>query len=391
MVNSHYVPRFVIKGFWDNAHQLCLYNLKTKRLNIHAGPSNSFSEMGFYSEDLEGDLNTKCEQKFFEVMTAKLMGTGPIKLTREELLAIKRYLVISLIRTASGKRTINKDREDLSRFLTSFNDHHKQDEGFHPFFEKTMEGETDEAYWERTMECILSAKHPHPDELALDPKCTNEAWYWSSVILRGYLAFWDSEGASDEFLLSDIGMTSENELSWLICGHNVSKMNYLEDLARATEKDDPRLNFVVGQQMENMIFFHENFMLFPLSKNRIIVSINPFYRLLATTKDPDKLGVEDLKPFTRMTNGALFEPNETIYGNPPLRNGRPVFSRNDLFIYKPVKLSRFETQYCNALMLDRAEQFIAFSSKEKIQGSLTLYSMANKGGMSLNDYSELKK
>jgi hypothetical protein len=255
--------------------------------------------------------------------------------------------------------------------------------------EKAIEGESDEAYWERTMECILNAPHPIPDELALDPKCTNEAWYWSSVILRGYLAFWDAEGTSDEFLLSDIGMTSENELSWLVYGHNVSKMNYLGDLAHATEKDNPKLNLAALQQMDNLIFFHENFMLFPLSKNRIIVSINPFYRLLATTKAPDKLGVEDLKPFTRMTNGALFEPNENIYSKPPLPNGKPVLSDDDLFIYKPLKLSRFETQYCNALMLDRAERFIAFSNKEKIQGSLVLYASANKGGTALNDYSEL--
>jgi hypothetical protein len=391
VVNSHYVPRFIIKGFRDNAHQLCLYDLKNKTLNLHGGSSNSFSETGFYSEALERDLNIKCEQPFSEILTTKSTGTGPIELTREELFTIKRYLVISLIRTAAGKKTISKDRKDLSKILASFNEFHQQNENFRPFLERAIEGESDEAYWERTMECILSAPHPHPDKLALNPNCTNEAWYWASVILRGYLAFWDAEGTSDEFLLSDIGMTSENEPTWLVCGHNVTKMDYLEKLAHATEKDNPRLHFAARQQIENMAFFHENFMLFPLSKNRIMVSINPFYRLLATTKAPDKLGVEDLKPFTRMTNGALFEPNETIYANPPLRNGRPVFSRDDLFIYKPVKLSRFETQYCNALVLDRAEQFIAFSAKDRIQGSLTLYSMANKGRTPLNDYSKLIK
>lgn len=121
-----------------------------------------------------------------------------------------------------------------------------------------------------------------------------------------------------------------------------------------------------------------------------MVSINPFYRLMGTTKAPDKLGVEDLKPFTRMTDGTLFEPNENVYANPPLLSGKQVLSGNDFFIYKPIKLSRFETQYCNALMLDRAEQFIAFSSKDKIQGSLDLYTRANEGETPLNDYSGLR-
>jgi hypothetical protein len=85
MVNSHYVPRFLIKGFQGSKNPLCLFNLKTKTLNLQAGPVHSFSEMGFYSETLESELNNKCERKFFEVVTRKLAGTDPIKLTREEL------------------------------------------------------------------------------------------------------------------------------------------------------------------------------------------------------------------------------------------------------------------------------------------------------------------
>jgi hypothetical protein len=122
--------------------------------------------------------------------------------------------------------------------------------------------------------------------MALDPKCTNEAWYWSSVILRGYLAFWDAEGTSDEFLLSDIGMTSENELSWLVYGHNVSKMNYLEDLAHATEKDNPKLNLAALQQMDNLIFFHENFMLFPFVQKPNYRQHQPFLPPIGDHQSP---------------------------------------------------------------------------------------------------------
>jgi hypothetical protein len=390
MVNSHYVPRFVIKGFRNQGSHINVFDLKTKILNEEAGIPHSFSEMGFYSDPLEKELNEKCETEFGNLMADGLGDGAEIRLTRRQLFVIKRYLVISLIRTSTGEKTIAKDRQDLSTFLSFYNDANKADKQFCPFKETQIQGEDDKAYWERTMHCLLNAKTPHPFGMALRPDCTNEAWYWASVILRGYLAFWDAEGTSDEFLLSDIGMTSENEPSWLLCGHNVTKMDYLEKLAHATEKDNPRLSLAARQQMENMVFFHENFMLFPLSKNRIMVSINPFYRLLAATKASEKLGAEDLKPFTRMANGALFEPNETIYANPSLRNGRPVFSQDDFFIYKPVKLSRFETQYCNALVLDRAEQFIAFSAKDKIQGSLDLYDTASKGGTPLNDYSKLK-
>jgi hypothetical protein len=391
MVNSHYVPRFVVKGFRNCKKQVCVFDLKTKHLNEKAGLPHSFSEMGFYSDALEKELNDKCEDEFGSILDTALNKDGTIKLTRRQLYVIKRYLIISLVRTSAGKKTVVKDRQELTKMVSFYNDINRTNKSFHPFREKPREGETDENYWERTMHCLLTARVPHPAGLALDPNCTSEAWYWASVILRGYLTFWDAEGDNDEFLLSDIGMTSENEPSWIVCGRNVAKTSYIEDLIHATEKDNPRLSYAAWQQRDNLLFFHENFMLFPLSKKRIMVSINPFYRLLAATKEPDKLDVKDLEPFTRMTNGAIFEPNETLYQNRPLKDGRPIFSGDDKFIYKPIKLNRFETQYCNALILDRAERFIAFSAKEKIQSSLNLYALANKGQTPLNDYSKLNK
>jgi hypothetical protein len=77
MVNSHYVPRFIIKEFKDEKNPLCLFDLKTKTLNLRAGPVHSFSEMGFYSEILESELNAKCEQKFFGVVIRKLTKKAP--------------------------------------------------------------------------------------------------------------------------------------------------------------------------------------------------------------------------------------------------------------------------------------------------------------------------
>ena len=77
----------------------------------------------------------------------------------------------------------------------------------------------------------------HPDK-------TYPAHRWSQIIAAGYLAFWDSEYKHDEFVITDIGMTSENEKGWNgVTVHNSKKLLFLIDNLRTElENADTLLN-----------------------------------------------------------------------------------------------------------------------------------------------------
>ena len=87
----------------------------------------------------------------------------------------------------------------------------------------------------------------HPDK-------TYPAHRWSQIIAAGYLAFWDSEYKHDEFVITDIGMTSENEKGWNgVTVHNSKKLLFLIDLLKK-EKDSEFIKL-----LQNQIYLQEFF------------------------------------------------------------------------------------------------------------------------------------
>ena len=56
MVNSHYVPKQTLKKF---AKKLCLFNVKTGEYKENVALNRAFSEYGFYSVEVEEQLNKK--------------------------------------------------------------------------------------------------------------------------------------------------------------------------------------------------------------------------------------------------------------------------------------------------------------------------------------------
>ena len=82
-----------------------------------------------------------------------------------------------------------------------------------PFVERVIDGETDYEYWMRTLEVILETDGS-PEEIIKHPNATYPAHRWAQVVNAGYLGFWDTISDRNKFVVTDIGMTSENELGW---------------------------------------------------------------------------------------------------------------------------------------------------------------------------------
>ena len=96
-----------------------------------------------------------------------------------------------------------------------------------PFEEKIIEGETSYQYWMRTLNVILDTDGT-PEEILKHPNKTYPAHRWATIIANGYLAFWDADSKNDEFVITDIGMTSENEKGWNgTTTHNTKKDGFL--------------------------------------------------------------------------------------------------------------------------------------------------------------------
>ena len=256
-----------------------------------------------------------------------------------------------------------------------------------PFKEKTIDGETSFDYWMRTLNVILDSNGT-PEDILKHPDKTYPAYRWATVINNGYIAFWDSEYDHDEFVITDIGMTSENEKGWNgITIHNVKKTNFLISLLKRASSD------IEKRSIAHIMLLHkgftENFMMFPISAKRMIVEIDPFYKFRIEAKDI--YDMPKLDYLTRLNNEKLFYPNTNKYILP--QDGIPLkYHQDDLYIYEIKKLTRKETRYCNELFLDRINTWLGFSSINKVVGSIVAYKRDNSYPYEPRvDYTELYK
>lgn len=375
MKNSHYVPRFILKKFSD---KLCLYNIKTGEFKENIKPEKAYAEKGFYSDEIEDKLNRKIEKQFAMLLSEKILKCdNKIELSRSELRLVKKFLLISVIRSMGNEQFLQKEKrfyDDLTDLFIKqgLSKEEAIKAAAKPFDEIQIPNETPYDYWMRTIDVILDTDGS-PEAILKHPNKTYPAHRWAIVINAGYLAFWDSEYKRDEFVITDIGMTSENEKGWNgITVHNTKKTNFLIQLLQL-EKDE-RMRQEIYKQLNFVMSFHENFEMFPISAKRMIVEIAPFYNFRQAYKN--FYPMPKLEDLTELVNEKLYAPNENKYVYPQM-DVILKYHDNDKYIYNIKQLSRDETRYCNALFLDRINTTLGFSSLNKAVGSIVRYKILN--------------
>ena len=395
MANSHYVPMLTLRRFSD---RLCLFNVQTGKYKENVKIDKTFSEQNFYSSEVEEKLNKRIESQFGNLFSNKILNAeGTIELKREELNLIKKFLLISTIRSMGNEEFMQTER----KFYDNLKDHwtkYGKEKGLSeeeikarpiepPFQEKIIEGETPFEYWMRTLNVILDSNGT-PEDILKHPDKTYPAHRWAEVINNGYVAFWDSEYVHDEYVITDVGMTSENEKGWNgITVHNIKKTNFLNEVFE--KEKDLQKKMEIFRYMNLHQNFSENFMMFPISAKRMIVEIDPFYKFRIFAKD--HYNMPNLEYLTELVNEKLFYPNSNKY---VLKQDgiSPKYHPDDLYIYEIKKLTRKETRYCNVLFLDRINTWVGFTSLNKAVGSIFAYKKANSYPFIPRvDYTELYK
>lgn len=382
MVNSHYVPRLILKKFSD---KLSLYNIRTGEFIEDINVDKAYSQKGFYDDETEKNLNIKLESQFGNLLANKLLKVDyVIELSRAELRLVKKFILISTLRSLGNEAFLQKEKRFYSDSINYWRDFCRRNDismeecekGAEnmqpPFEEKFIPNETPHDYWMRTLNVILDTDGS-PEEILKHPDKTYPAHRWAQIIAAGYLAFWDSEFKHDEFVITDIGMTSENEKGWNgVTVHNSRKIQFILNLIKG--ESDKNLQTLLFAQSNALVYFHENFEMYPISAKRMIVEISPFYKFRHMYSWRYKM--PELKVLTELPNEDLFLPNSNIY-KLPLKDGVPQYHPDDLYIYDIKKLTSAETRYCNELFLDRINTHLGFSSLGKAVRSIVQYKRDN--------------
>ena len=398
-MNSHYVPRLVLRKFKD---KLSLYNVKTGEFREEIKIENAYAEQNFYNDETEKNLATMLEGPFGNLLANKLLKCqGTVELSHKELNLIKKFLLLSVLRSYGADKFmlleknfyINQQKNSIEYWRKQGLSEDEIQERIEvlkpPFEEKQIEGETLTQYWLRTLNVVLETDGTSEEILKHENK-TYPAYRWAKVIESGYLAFWDSNSSRDEFVITDVGMTSENEIGWNgITVHNQKKTDFYALLF--SNETDSYFQQVIARYLQMNIYFHENFQMFPISANRMIVLIAPFYKF--RQEMAGRYPMLPLRYLTRLSNEELFERNTVEYylKQPKLSTVR-YYHEKDKYIYQIKKLKAEEVRYCNALFMDRIDTYLGFSSLNKVVRSIVLYKRLNEYPYTPRvDYTELYK
>lgn len=352
--NNHYVPRFILRQFGEH---LNVYNVKDGSLRTGERTDHIFAERKIYPADLEKDIGYKLESPFAKLLQDKLLSGkcgDKIVLTRKEVLLMKRFYLLETIRVISMAE-ITKFERTISDLYSSF---------FPDFKEKLIPDETYTDRWHKNIRVVIESDDL--TQISKHPLCTYEVLKWASTFSSGYFAIWDCTESDVDFLISDIGMTSEVEPSKLTDGYEHTKKDSLCALfERETNKfkKDAYQNILSAQDL-----FYENFYMFPLSKNRMFVIVNPFFRLYDRK---EKL----IKPAgvwpTKISDRRLFEKNESP--KVMILMGKPILKDDDEFSYTIQRVKAEDAEYINMLMLDRIDTYMGYSDWKNIESSVKRY------------------
>ena len=361
MSNNHYVPRLILRKFSD---KLSLYNVRTGELKENIPPEHAYSIEGFYDEETEKKLNQRIESQFGGLLSNLILKQDKeISLSRSNLLLVKKFLTISMIRSVKGEDCMKKEKNFYNLCGMPA-----------PFEEKQIIGETSFEYWLRTLNVILDTDGS-PGQVMNNPDKTYPAYRWACIVNSAYLAFWDAPNDRDEFVITDIGLTSENEKGWDgIRVHNRKKLDFIQNLIKSTEDNNEREQLL--GLLYNVTNFSENFHMFPISSKRMIVLISPFFKFRYFMKSSG-VTVPELSDLTVIPNEKLFEPNRNHYVLPPIPGKGYQYHEDDRYIYDIKVLSTNEIRYCNALFMDRIDTYLGFSSLNHALGGIIMYKKLN--------------
>ena len=351
--NNHYVPQFILRQFGDTIN---IFDVKNGTVKPNQQTYSVFAERKIYPSDLEKEIGYKVESPFAKLFHDKLMAGecgSKITLTRKELQLMKRFFLLETIRVTSMER-ISELEQKISQLYKDF---------FTGFSEKLIENETFTDRWHRNIQVIVETDNIQ--KVSEHPLCTYEILKWSYIFNSGYFAFWDCSNTGVEYIITDIGMTSEVELSKEEYGVEHTKKDEICRLLNRelnTEKKNAYQNLLSTQ-----FLFHENFYMFPLSKNRMIVTVNPYFGLF---DNKTRLSKPSEWP-TLIKNHKMFEKN--VSPKPMVLMGKPMLKDDDEFTYTVQNVKAEDAEYINMLMLDRVDSIMGYNDFEKIKASVEKY------------------
>lgn len=321
MLRSHYIPQFILRTFCED-DKIQYMDLASKTVEAR-NTRSVFSVKGYYPEQLEHDLNDKIEKFFAPVHKKIISASNKLTLSAEEMFLLKKFLLVAILRYNA--------KDALGDLLLAGMSQSERDSVFGKFFENIG----------KILECNNKEELTNFYQYSFAQSNLTLTAY-AKDILGSYQVFVTSKECGREFLLPDKGN------AWYAGRLSMEKVFILQEKAIKCHDE-------MSLQTLPLVTPHD-YVVFPLSKNIATICMSPFYKFVADNPEYTvaKSSIQETLGFG---NGYMLKQARVSFD----RNNKPIDYGFDI---KP--LCNRDVEFLNKLLLQNAENHIAFANKDKL-------------------------
>ena len=338
MINSHYVPQFILRNFYkDNKITYCDIQNKTVSLR---NPKSVFAEEGYYPEAIEKSLCKDSENQFAKLFHDKLENAGcGLSITAHELFIIKKYLIISSFRYKFEEGELEKERKNSLGITTDYDNDR--------MLNKTLEC--------KNLDDMFSLLTPYLNGEIFEhdkPGMINNDFHISievKDILNSYFIFAKASG-SEKFIIPDVGR-----------GAYFGPIRHL------------KLQMVLQYYMQTGAPWAMQMMagigprdytIYPLSKDLVIINMCLFYKMMSHNSIKGKL---ELPKEYSTVNEILGFGDANLVASPETR----ITDGIKEYLYEVKMLRSPDVAFLNDLMIAQARKGIVCAGLDTIKMSIS--------------------
>lgn len=341
MINNHFVPQLILKHFCKNG-KIQYYDVETKKVEIRTTRS-VFSEKGYYPDELEKDLCQKIEVQFANILNKKLLCENyRITITSDDMLILKKYLIITILRVHDENMEHNAWYQVLKR------------DGFIPkdnlckdFFSGEFFDNINKILKCNNLDLLL--------DVALKGANINLFTFVKDVVYS-YNVFVKTNNCNEDFVITDRGWAGyQGPMS-------VKKLNAMSNMLDV--RYDPYIEMLLHMSSP------QDYAVFPLSSNMAIITVSPAFKICLPNA-PYNIIYPDNAPSLSQCLGFGSVNTIALPENRFLRDGTKEYR------YKIQQLSKQDVKFLNSLLINNADQFIGYAEVERVKSSLENIGLCN--------------
>lgn len=365
---QHYVQKALLNNFAikmsNGKHKICLLDLFAFLAEFR-NTESAFYEKNIYNvkkedtKELEKKLKEKIEDPAIALIKKIIISKNEVRLLRKDISLLKKYLLIQVYRNPRNMDSYANPKAGIKQ-MSDYN---------------INEDESKLDFWKREISAILDNDWDH---LVNNIDLVSVRKH-AIGIHTGFLMFLSTDY---EFVTNDSGVVTERvpiEIPKEKEKSFIEGANRLSELFGADKKD---FSEQIKKEIENKTSYIDNFILFPISSNFALLSVNSIWK--SYIENPAMVVGFGFKPISMILSKYLSLPQCTFVNKDKITDQsllQKFKDDNDSYIYKVHDIESEDTIYCNILLMNEALRHIGFKTPASIIPSIKRYNQLANGGL----------